>query len=176
MTKRFRIRLSLPTFRRVAAGLLAALALSLVASTPSLAQDAAFGRSVWLSEANCADCHGWMGNGIPEDPRSPKGANLRETVLTQDQLIEVILCGRPGTAMPHFDARAYTDARCYDLTAAQLGDAVPPRADLTLTRRHATGLAMFILSEFAGKGEPTREACQSLLGAENARCAVLPPA
>jgi mono/diheme cytochrome c family protein len=160
-------------FAVLTSGLLVAGVLT-VFSTPGFAQDAAFGRGVWLSEANCADCHGWLANGIPEDPRSPKGANLRETVLTQDQLIEVILCGRPGTAMPHFDARAYTDARCYDLTAAQLGDAKPAQSDIALTRRHAVGLAMFILSEFAGKGEPTFEDCTSLLGEGNARCTLLP--
>jgi mono/diheme cytochrome c family protein len=175
MTKRFQIRPKFRTLGILAAVLFATGALNVATTTPSLAQDAAFGRGVWLSEANCADCHGWLGDGIPEDPRAPKGANLRETVLTEDQIIEVILCGRPGTGMPHFDARAYTDARCYNLTAAQIGDAVPPRADITLTRRHATGLALFILSEFAGKGAPTREDCQSLLGQDNPRCAALPP-
>ena len=73
---------------------------------PALAQDATFGKNVWLSQANCADCHGWFGDGNAEDPRSPRGANLRETELDKDSLIEIILCGIPGTSMPHFDIKA----------------------------------------------------------------------
>ncbi len=161
-------------FPIVPAGALLIGALFAAAAGQAFGQDAAFGRSVWVSASNCADCHGWMGDGVPEDPRSPKGANLRETFLNQEQLVEVILCGRPGTAMPHFDRRAYTDQRCYGLTRAELGDATPPTADLALTARHAGGLAAFILSEFAGKGAPTFEDCTELLGAENPRCTPLP--
>ncbi len=143
---------------------------------PAHAQDAAFGRSVWLTQANCSDCHGWFGNGFGEDPRSPKGANLRETTLDAAGIAEVILCGRPGTQMPHFDPRAYTDKRCYDVTRADLGDQVPPDAQTPLTRRHADGLAAFILAEFKGKGDPTQEECLALLGAQSSRCAAMPKA
>ncbi len=156
------------------AAAMAGVAFAAAIATQASGQDAGFGRIVWLNEANCADCHGWLADGIPEDPRAPKGMNLRETVLDQDQLIEVILCGRPGTAMPHFDRRAYEDDRCYGLTRAALGDATPPTADFSLTRRHAGGLAAFILSEFVGKGPPTPEQCRALLGAENTRCAEMP--
>jgi len=156
----------------VAAGLSALATLAL--STPGVAQDAAFGRDVWLKQANCSDCHGWLANGQPEDPRAPKGANLRQTTLNAAQIAEVILCGRPGTPMPYFDTRAYTDARCYGMTKAQMGDAVPEPAISGLTKRHADGLAAFILGEFAGKGDPTFEDCVSLLGAGNPRCTALP--
>jgi hypothetical protein len=147
-----------------------------VQSAPALAQDAGFGREVWLRQANCSECHGWLANGIAEDPRAPKGADLRQTALNQDQIIEVILCGRPGTGMPHYDMRAFTDDRCYGSTKEQLGDQTPPQASMPLTRRHATGLAAFILDEFAGKGPPTFEDCESLLGAGNARCTAYPKA
>jgi mono/diheme cytochrome c family protein len=153
-------------------GLLGMMAASATAS----AQDADFGRQVWLSQANCADCHGWLGDGNNVDPRSPRGANLRETTLDADQLAEVILCGRPGTGMPYFDARAYTDDRCYGLTREQIGDAIPPEGATPLTARHARGLAAFILSDFAGKGDPTQEECRALLGPEADRCAALPAA
>ena len=33
-------------------------------------------------------------------------ANLHETILNRDQLVEVIACGRPGTEMPRFDKYA----------------------------------------------------------------------
>ncbi len=160
--------------RLVAVCLLAAAPLATIVATPTAGQDAAFGRDVWLSGANCADCHGWLADGIPEDPRSPKGANIRETILNQEQLIEIILCGRPGTAMPHFDPRAYTDQRCYGSTRAEMGDATPPQGDAALTRRHAVGLSLFLLQEFVGKGPPTFEDCTGLLGEANPRCALLP--
>ena len=52
--------------------------------------------------ADCQFCHGINGDGRG-DPRSPgRAANLRETRLNREQLIEVIACGRPGTEMPHF--------------------------------------------------------------------------
>lgn len=150
------------------------LAVAVVLAGPAAAQDANFGRSVWLSQANCADCHGWMGDGNPEDPRSPKGADLRQTTLNADQLVEVILCGRPGTPMPHYDHKAYEDDRCYGVTAADLGDQTPMVSQNPLTQRHAKGLAAFILSEFAGKGPATQADCHALLGPDSARCSSLP--
>jgi cytochrome c553 len=154
--------------------LVAAAAVTFGLSGAAAAQDANFGKSVWLTQANCAECHGWFGNGEQEDPRAPKGASLRKTNLNAQQLAEVILCGRPGTEMPHFDLRAYTDARCFGMTAAQIGNQKPPPASMGLTQRHADGLAAFILAVFAGKGGPTRAECADLLGATNPRCATLP--
>ena len=136
----------------------------------ALAQNADMGRDVWLSQADCSDCHGWSGNGIPDEPRSSKGANLRQTNLNQEQLAEVILCGRPATAMPHYDPRAYTDDRCYGLTAADLGPDKPTKSEVRLVKRHADALAMFILEQFAGKGPATLEECIELMGPNSIRC------
>jgi len=137
---------------------------------PASAQDVGLGRDAWLHVANCSECHGWMGDGAQEDPRAPRGANLRETKLNAEQIAEVILCGRPGTPMPAFDQRAYTDARCYGMAAGQLGNAEPTISQIPLTKRHAQALAAFILAEFTGKGAPTLETCTALLGAAAARC------
>lgn len=149
-----------------------------VFAIPAHAQDANFGKGVWLTEANCADCHGWLGDGNNEDPRSPRGANLRKTSMTAEQLSETIMCGRPGTAMPYFDLRAYADDahKCYGMTKAQVGDQMPQPGLAQLTKRHADGLAAFIMRDFAGKGDATKSACEALLGAGNARCATLPAA
>ncbi len=137
--------------------------------TPATAQDANFGKQIWLNQANCADCHGWLGDGNNADPRSPRGANLRETSMDAETIAMVVLCGIPGTGMPHFDARAYTDDRCYGSTRAQMGDSTPPTGAMELTARHARGLAAFILQEFAGK-PVTPESCEALLGADAQRC------
>ena len=54
-----------------------------------------------------------------------KAPSLREMKLTRDQIRVTIQCGRPGTPMPHFDRFAYPDKRCYGITAADPGSAVP---------------------------------------------------
>lgn len=156
------------------AGAIALLALPFCAQA-SVAQDASFGKEVWLHQANCSDCHGFLGDGNNEDPRAPRGANLRETALTQDDIVEVIMCGRPGTSMPRFDPKAYTAGHeCYGMTEADVGADKPEAGAVALTKRHATGLAKFILETFAGKGPATKEQCVDLLGADAQRCATLP--
>ncbi len=36
-------------------------------------------------------------------------------------MLGVIMCGRPGTPMPHYDELAYTVRPCYGVTEAELG-------------------------------------------------------
>jgi mono/diheme cytochrome c family protein len=71
--------------------------------------DFVWGKRLYQDKATCGFCHGWSGDGAG-DPQSPgKAANLRETKLDHEQLVEVIRCGIPGgTAMPHFDKFAWT--------------------------------------------------------------------
>jgi mono/diheme cytochrome c family protein len=79
------------------------------------AQDVSFGERLFRDKADCQFCHGINGDGRG-DARSPgRAANLHETLLNREQLIEVIACGRPGTEMPHFDKYAYEDTNCYGL-------------------------------------------------------------
>jgi hypothetical protein len=155
--------------KHLALGAAAALASLFVFAIPAAAQNAEMGKDIWLSQADCRNCHGWAGDGIPE-PRFSKGANLRETVLTIEEISEVVLCGRPGTGMPHYDPRAYNDDRCYGVTREQLGDATPERATVGLVKRHADALAMFITETFIGAGEVTLEQCVALMGPESTRC------
>ncbi len=82
-----------------------ALAAALAVALPAAAQtagDIGMGKRLYQEKATCGFCHGWSGDGAG-DPQSPgKAANLRETKLDHDQLVEVIRCGVPGgTAMPH---------------------------------------------------------------------------
>ena len=131
------------------------------------------GFNVWKDKVNCGSCHGWSGNGVPDDPRQPVGANLRETQLTHEQLVEVIKCGRPGTQMPHFDARAYKDDRCYGLTEAQLGDQKPPASEISLIAREIEAVATYIEATMKGRGPFTDEDCQAYFGAGAEACTVL---
>src|SRR6478735_7637361 len=90
--------------------ILAALVLALV--TPLAAQtsaDIGLGKRLYQEKATCGFCHGWAGDGAGDPLSEGKAANLRETKLDHDQLVEVIRCGVPGgTAMPRFDRFAWT--------------------------------------------------------------------
>lgn len=116
------------------------------------AQDVSFGNRLFHEKADCQFCHGPDGDGRG-DPRSPgRAANLHETTLTRDQLIEVIACGRPATEMPHFDKYAYEDTDCYGLKGKDLGKDAPHDPHSTpLTRREIEAVADYIIKTFVGK-------------------------
>ena len=161
--------------RAVVAGIL--LLVTATASAPPVAaQDADFGKQIWLTKVNCRDCHGWSGNGLADNPQAPSGPNLRATALTPDQIAEVIRCGRPGTPMPYFDQFAYTDRRCYGMTAADMGDKIPGPGAKTLIKREVDALVALIESTFIGKGPPTYEECRAFWGANSTQCDRYPKA
>jgi hypothetical protein len=131
---------------------LVAVALPLLLPDAALSQDTSFGQRLFQDKADCQFCHGINGDGLG-DPRSPgRAANLHETHLNRDQLIEVIACGRPGTEMPHFDKWAYEDTDCYGLKGKNLGDDAPRDPHSTsLTRREIEAVADYVLVKFVGK-------------------------
>ena len=118
----------------------------------AFAQDTSFGQRLFQDKADCQFCHGINGDGRG-DPRSPgRAANLHETHLSRDQLIEVIGCGRPGTEMPHFDKYAYEDTDCYGLKGKNLGnDAARDPHSTSLTKREIDAVTDYILAKFVGK-------------------------
>ena len=117
----------------------------------AVAQDTSFGQRLFQDKADCQFCHGSNGDGRG-DPRSPgRAANLHETHLNRDQLIEAIACGRPGTEMPHFDKYAYEDTDCYGLKGKNLGnDAARDPHSTSLTRREIEAVADYVLAKFVG--------------------------
>jgi mono/diheme cytochrome c family protein len=135
------------------------------------AQDFDRGRRLFLEKADCAYCHGWAGDGAGA-PQSPGGAaNLRQSRLQRDQLITVIECGIPGTAMPHFDDAAYTDKRCYGMTEAELGGRTPPLPpSTTLVRREVEALADYLIAKIIGRGPITRAECIENFGERARSC------
>jgi mono/diheme cytochrome c family protein len=117
------------------------------------------GQRIWSGKAQCAQCHGWAGDGNGGLHSAGQAASLRDTKLTRDQIRTTIQCGRPGTPMPHFDRFAYTDKRCYDMTAQDLGDQVPERSATTLQIYEIDALADYVASKIKGAGPITREQC-----------------
>src|SRR5262249_32917604 len=161
---------------RRAAAFLAFIASMLLTATASAADDDfAYGRRLYLDKAQCAYCHGWAADGAGEPQANGGAANLRDTKMNRDQLIEIILCGRPGTPMPHFDEQAYTDQRCYGLSEAELGGktpSLPPGA--TLQKREAAAVADYLLAKVIGRGVVTREECEEVYGAGARSCGQYP--
>ena len=156
---------------------LAALAVSVLAPLPAAAQDQyAFGKRIFLQKAECTFCHGWAGDGAGQ-PQSPgKAANLRVTKLSRDQIVMVVSCGIPGTAMPHFDDQAYTDKSCYGMTEAEMGKNMPTSPpSSTLAKREIDAVADYVLAKIAGRGPITREECQEIYGDKAKSCDEYPP-
>jgi mono/diheme cytochrome c family protein len=149
-----------------------------VAAWPAAAQDNfSFGRRIFQEKAECSFCHGWAGDGAGQ-PQSPgKAANLRVTKLDHEQIVMVVSCGIPGTAMPHFDDAAYTDTRCYGMNEEQMGQNMPTLPpSTTLAKREIEAVADYILNKVAGRGPITREECFEVFG-ERAKssCDEYPP-
>lgn len=143
------------------------------ATPPAVEYDEAairLGFTVWKDKVWCGQCHGWSGNGLPDDPRAPVGANLRETYLTPEFFADAVRCGRPGTEMPAFDARAYIDDRCYGLTREDLGPRTPPSHGVYLIPREINGLIAYVYTNIVGKGPFTDEDCRAYYGQEAAIC------
>ncbi len=144
--------------------------------SPCRADDFDYARRLYLDKAQCAFCHGWAGDGAGEPQSNGGAASLRQSFLNREQLVEVIMCGRPGTPMPRFDEDAYTDKRCYDITEAELGPntpTLPPGS--TLQKREAEAIADYIVAKLIGRGAVTREECLEVFGPDARSCGDYPP-
>lgn len=139
--------------------------LAFVSAAAGAQEDFSYARRLFLDKAQCSYCHGWAGDGAGEGQSNGGAANLRQTKLDRTMLVTIIKCGRPGTAMPHFDEDAYTDKRCYNTTEKELGKntpTLPPGS--TLQPREIEAIADYILAKFAGRGAPTLAECEENFG------------
>jgi mono/diheme cytochrome c family protein len=151
---------------------LSALLVSMALAPAAFADDDfAYGRRIFQDKAQCPYCHGWAGDGAGEPQSSGGAANLRETQLTREQLIEVIGCGVPGKAMPRFDDTAYAEKRCYNgVSEAAVGQYLPPLPPgSVLSRREIAALVDFLQAKIIAHGPPTREECLEAFGERAAR-------
>jgi len=149
--------------------------LVLSSATANAQEDFSYARRLYLDKAQCSYCHGWAGDGAGEGQSNGGAANLRQTRLNRAQLVMIILCGRPGTGMPHFDESAYSDKRCYGLTETELGSrtpALPPGS--TLQAREAEAIADYVLAKFVGRGAATRTECEESFGKGARSCVEYP--
>ena len=145
------------------------------AATAYAQEDFSYARRLYLDKAQCSYCHGWAGDGAGEGQSNGGAANLRQSRLNRAQLITAILCGRPGTAMPHFDESAYSDKRCYGMTEADLGSrtpTLPPGS--TLQPREVEAIADYLLAKYVGRGAATRAECEEAFGKGARSCGDYP--
>ncbi len=160
---------------QTAIGIAAAAMLALLWLTPAQAQESVQrGRVIWGQKAGCIFCHGWSGDGHGDEHADGAAANIRETILTRDQIHEVIKCGRPGSAMPHFDKFAYTDKRCYDATEADLGKDTPPSPPTPLQIFEVDAVADYVAAKIKGAGPVTADECREYFGGAGAICEKYP--
>ena len=156
--------------------LLGALALGVLPRHHSYAQDAARGPASEgkrvFQRANCVGCHKWHGAG--GGGYGGDALSLRATQLDRDQIIETVMCGRPGTGMPYFQRNAYdTEAHpCFGMGRQELGKDVPVEATTFLRPSEVGAVADYVVVEVKGKGEPTYAECVAFFGEGSRVCNV----
>ncbi len=133
------------------------------------------GGNLIFKSANCVGCHKW--SGVGGGGYGGAAANLRATQLTPEQIQETVRCGRPGTGMPHFQADAYADGRCYGLKKSDLpSDQMPPEPDHPLRPEEIKAVAGYVVTSIKGKGAPNLTDCQAFFGTASRVCDIYQPA
>ena len=113
----------------------------------------------------CLACHKWHGMGGSGYGGTP--VNFREIWIDRDQIVEVVACGRPGTAMPFHHRDAYEGYDCYEGTRLEdfLPEDRPGRSRMIMNTRQVRQVAEFILEHFKGRpNEPAPEDCELFFG------------
>ena len=113
-------------------------------------------------KANCIGCHKWHGDG--GGGYGGAALSLRETFLDQEQLVEVIACGRPTTGMPAFHRKAYKTYNCYDMTMDELGEDKPPKPVKRLRDADIARVAAYVIAKIKGQGDMTKAQCTDFWG------------
>ncbi|PCJ61042.1 MAG: cytochrome C [Rhodospirillaceae bacterium] len=123
--------------------------------------DLALGKKIY-KKANCIGCHKWHGDG--GGGYGGAALSLRETFLDQEQLVEVIACGRPTTGMPAFHRKAYKTYNCYDMTMDDLGEDKPPKPVKRLRDADIARVAAYVFAKIKGQGDMTKAQCTDFWG------------
>ena len=134
--------------------------------------DLAEGMRLYQQKGDCRACHGWAADGVKSDNQMPDGPSLRDKKYTRQLLVLTIKCGRPNTQMPAFDKFAYTDGRCFMMTAADLAKNPTrmPDPPATLQPREIELIADFLMVKVVGQGPMDHAKCVEFWGSEVAVC------
>ncbi len=163
----------MPLIRAVAVS----LALVTVTAPSSKAQqpddlvgDPERGKVIYRSLGLCQSCHGWPADGrTGVNLRSPLGANLREAELGRGELIQVIACGLPGTAMPFHDRSAYDEGRCNGQVLSDFAPNDAPKRGKTMSDQNIVNVVAYLQTHVIGRGKPTFEECAAYFETQAAK-------
>ena len=89
-------------------------------------------------------------------------------VVTREQIIEVLNCGRPGTGMPYHLRSAYDGDGCYGMTRDGLGKDMPVTAAAFLRPSEIEAVTDYMVTRIQHRGDPSYADCAAFFG-ENAR-------
>ena len=121
-------------------------------------------------KANCVGCHKWHGDG--GGGYGGAALSLRKTILTRDQIIETVKCGRPGVGMPFHIRDIYDDETkpCFGLGRADLTGQMPPSGAVFLRQPEIEAVADYVLANIKGKGDVNLADCEAFFGKNNRQC------
>jgi mono/diheme cytochrome c family protein len=135
------------------------------------APDPKHGKYIFQTKADCMGCHGWPGDGVTgKSPRLPAGANLRETQLDANTMIQIVSCGIPTTAMPYHDSDAYQDKRCYGETMADFKGQTPPQSGHFLSNQDIIDVVAYVQQKIKGRGPISKAECEAFFQPGAAAC------
>ena len=122
-------------------------------------------------KANCVGCHKWHGDG--GGGYGGAALSLRKTILTREQIIETIGCGRPGVGMPFHIRDVYDDPAkpCFGLGRADLTGQMPPSGAVFLRPPEIEAVTDYVLANIKGKGDVNLADCEAFFGKANRQCA-----
>jgi mono/diheme cytochrome c family protein len=126
-----------------------------------------YGKEIYKVKANCQFCHKWDASG--DTGYGGIALSLRKTALNREQFVEVVKCGRPGTAMPYHDQYAYTDKRCYGVTREELGRDLPLLGE-SLQPREIDAVVKYLFAKAVGRPPATYEDCVEFWGQDTRQC------
>lgn len=155
----------------LAAGMLLLMATALPAAAET-ADPAEAGKAVY-ERANCVGCHKW--SGVGGGGYGGSALSLRATALDKEQIEEIVVCGRPGTGMPHFTTDPYTGGKCYGLSSEDVKAILPPAANVVLRQREIDAVADYVIANIKGKGDPGLEDCVGYFGDTSRVCDIYRP-
>ncbi len=136
--------------------------------------DIARGKAVYQTVGICLNCHGWDGDGLGKNPRSPGvAAKLRETQLDTETLRMTVRCGIPGTPMPYHDAQAYVDNRCYGMLMTDFPEGGKPSKGHTFREQDIENVVAYMEAKVKGKGPTTLQDCIDFFGSAVRACDLL---
>lgn len=126
------------------------------------------GLDIYQTKGNCQYCHAWHGDG--DQGYGGIALSFRDTLLDREAMIEVVRCGRPDTAMPRHDSRAYRTKNCFGMDAADLDGEIPEVPNAYLHSREISAVVDFIFATYVGKPEVTLEDCIKIWGETTRQC------